>query len=975
MRGWVAALFGALLLLVPRGVAAAPGPEPEPPQAPILRIEAEGHLGAVPRLAIDAGGRLLASAGFDKTVRLWSLGDRRQIAVLRPPIGADEEGELYAVAVTPDGRRVFAAGATGHQWDGTFCIYVFDTERLRLTGRLPGLAAPVNDLAVSADGSRLAAGLAQAGVRVWDAATGTLLFEDRAYAGPVRALAIDRKNQLFVSAADGHVRAYDAGGRKRAEVDSAPGLKPWGLALSPDGDLLAVAYETPDRDGHLRVDVLHTKSLALLFRPDTAGLAGDGLLAVAWAADERGGVQLLAAGYARTAGANVIRRWADFGLGTATDLPAARDSILDIVPVPGGGAVYSTEDPGWGRIGGDGRVVQRPDPPFADLRGAREGGLAVSADGAIVEFAAGPSRMRFDARAGLLTTAVGHDPALSVAHVTAATLSVTDWRDTGAPRLGGQRLTLERAEISRSLTVLPGDGGFLLGTDTHLRLFDRTGRQLAAAAVPAAAWAVSAGANVAVAALLDGTIRWYGLAAALLDERAALFVHADGQRWVLFTPEGLFDHGEFGGKDLVGVHLNRERNQQPEWLSFAQAYRVLYAPAAVRARLGGETGPARARLAELGDLRSRLARQPLVETTAACLPRSDGDCPPLDLRRTGALSPTQSAGTLRLKLRLTERGLGIGALDVFVNDRNAGRFAPPQPPADLSLDVSVSLDPGRNIVQSRLYDASGAIFMETAPIELVTPGAQDADARARLFVVAIGIDRYTDPTIDGLNFAVADATSFTEAIRRGAQQLYHAMDVTVLLDAEATRAHILDALERVAREAESGDTFVFYVASHGDRDETDDRFRLIPHDADLSSWQAFTRRAIDETTLIAAMARIRARNALLFIDTCYSGKVTVDDLAVLGHETGRYLLTATTSLQEALDSYDGRNGIFVYAIREALRGSAPHDAQGVIGALSLGEYVSHRVGELAHAKGYEQDALFKAAQRNLYSFPLAKVEP
>ena len=38
-----------------------------------------------------------------------------------------------------------------------------------------------------------------------------------------------------------------------------------------------------------------------------------------------------------------------------------------------------------------------------------------------------------------------------------------------------------------------------------------------------------------------------------------------------------------------------------------------------------------------------------------------------------------------------------------------------------------------------------------------------------------------------------------------------------------------------------------------------------------------------------------------------------DNLANLGHETGRYLLTASTSVQEALDSYDNKNGVFVYA--------------------------------------------------------------
>src|SRR3954468_1093683 len=127
-----------------------------------------------------------------------------------------------------------------------------------------------------------------------------------------------------------------------------------------------------------------------------------------------------------------------------------------------------------------------------------------------------------------------------------------------------------------------------------------------------------------------------------------------------------------------------------------------------------------------------------------------------------------------------------------------------------------------------------------------------------------------------------------------------------------------------------------------------------------------------KSALATAVSRIRARNGLLLLDTCYSGQVTAENLANVGHETGRYLLAASSSLQEALDSYDNHNGVFVYAVREALGGRAARDSEGVISALSLGEYVSHRVGELAREKGHEQDAVFRSAQRDLRAFPLAK---
>lgn len=962
------------LLLV---VLSGPSLAQTPPQVPFLRIEAGGHIGAVPHLAVDASGRLLATAGYDKTVRLWSLPDGKPRGVLRPPIGPEQEGELYAVAITPDGRRVFAAGATGGSWDGTFSIYLFDTRRGVLAGRLPGLPSPIYALAVSPDGTRFAAGLARGGVRVWDAANGKAVFEDTAYAAPVRNLAFDRQNRLYAVAADGKVRAYEPDGRRAEEKEHAPGLRPWGLAVSPDGSLLAITYENTDRQGHLRIDVLSARTLLPLFAPDTEGLKGEGLLAVTWAANDHGGVALLAGGYARSATGNVIRRWDDFGLGPATDLPAARDTILDIRAVPGGGAVYSAEDPGWGRIASDGNIAARPEPPMADLRPARDRGLAVSADGTVIEFANAKGLLHFDAAAGRLAAASSADTSLAAALTAAPGLAPSNWKDSSAPRLNGVPLVLDHSEFSRCIVILPDNSAVLLGTDTHLRLFStHDARQIAAVSIPAAAWAVTVNATgtVAVAALLDGTLRWYGLSRdAPLDPRVALFAHADGMRWVLFTPEGLFDHADRGGNDLVGVHLNRGHDQQPEWTSLSQAYRALYAPAAVRARLAGDAGPARARLAELGDLRARLARQPAVEITGLCVPLADGTCTALDPHASSLPRLSAQTSKLRIAVQIADRGLGIGDIDAFVNDRNAGRFVAPEPLAgQASTTIDVPLDPGEDTVQLRVYDRSDTVFAETTSLDLTTADTGTGE-HGRLFVLAIGIDHFAAPSLT-LNYAVADAKTFVHTVQRAGDHLFTSVDVTLLTDQQATRAGILNAFDRLAARIRPNDTFLFYVASHGVRSQDDGRFLLVPQDvADLASWQSVGRASIDEITLISALSRIRARDALLFLDTCYSGAVTADALANVGHETGRYLLAASSSLQEALDSYDNRNGVFVYAVREGLQGRAAHGADDVISALALGEYVSERVGQLARQKGHDQDAVFKTAQEELHSFPIGEV--
>ncbi|WP_372620153.1 caspase family protein [Falsiroseomonas sp.] len=972
-------------------------PAAEPPAQPFLRIEAAAHTAPVARLATDAAGRLLASVSDDKTLRLWDLPDGTPRGVLRPPIAPEGEGELYAVALTPDGLRAFAAGFTGGAWDGAFCIYLFDTRSGALLARLPGLPAPVQHLAVSPDGGLLAAALGgRAGIRVWDARNGRPLWEDAAYAGPARMVGFAPGGALLAATgADGKVRVHEArAGRRLAERVPVQGARPFGLAWSPDGALVALGFE--DR---LRVEVLAAGDLRTVFIPGIEGLTGEGLPAVAWAADGRGGVQLHAAGYARlpnpaatpaTAAARgivavpgapaaaaerrdfVIRRWADFGLGPATDIPAARDAIAHLLTIPqGGGLAFAAADPGWGRLAPDGTVAIAPRPPGADFRNTGVS-LAITADGTRLRIALRPGAapLVFDAVSGQLGRATAEEGGFTAARATiGGKLALApDWRNSNRPRLGQTVLRMGEGEFARSLTLLDGDRGILLGTDNHLRLYDTAGRPRAALSLPGAAWGVAAAGDVAVAALGDGTLRWYRLADADITEHAALFIHAETLRWVIWTPEGLFDHAPNGGQELVGLHLNRARNQTPEWASFRQAYRALYAPAAVRARLAGDSAPALARLAQLGEVRDRLGRLPLLAPGSACIV-SDAGCAELAW---DARDLPEEATALRLTFTATDRGLGLGPLDVLVNDRIAARVESVS--AGAATTVEVPLDPGPNRITTRLHGGDRTVFAEGPTLDLRrAAGPQAAAGAGRLVVLAIGVNRYANPTLN-LAYAVPDAMTVAETLRAQGAGLFQEVRTTVLRDAEATRAGVLGALEAAARDTLPGDTFVLYIAGHGVRTEPDNRFLFLPHDVtDGSSWDALRRQGLEDATLVAAVSRIRARDGFLLLDTCHAGQLTLDQLSALGNETGRFLLAASTSVQEALDSYDDRNGVFAYALREGLQGRAAVDGEGRVSALALGEWVMRRVPQLAAEKRHRQDAVFRTAQRDLRSFPMAQV--
>jgi metacaspase-1 len=144
-------------------------------------------------------------------------------------------------------------------------------------------------------------------------------------------------------------------------------------------------------------------------------------------------------------------------------------------------------------------------------------------------------------------------------------------------------------------------------------------------------------------------------------------------------------------------------------------------------------------------------------------------------------------------------------------------------------------------------------------------------ATATKRALCIGIGDYPVRGRD-LKGAVPDAKAWATLLRE--RFGFDKRDITLLLDAQATRAQILAALDALLSDARSGDVRVFTIACHGtyladqDDDEADE------YDEALCPWD-YRKELIRDDELRERLASVRTGVRVVFIvDSCHSGTVT-----------------------------------------------------------------------------------------------------
>jgi WD40 repeat protein len=491
--------------------------------------------------------------------------------------------------------------------------------------------------------------------------------------------------------------------------------------------------------------------------------------------------------------------------------------------------------------------------------------------------------------------------------------------------------------------------------DSTIRLWDTsTGKQIRnftghRAAVLSIAFAAEG--RRLVSGSTDGTLRFWDLETGRELCRAIVFVNGD---WAVMDPSGRFDASN--GGQVEGLHWVVKN--EPVVLS--QLKERYYEPGLLSKVLGYN-------------------REPVRDVSKFENPKLN---PAVEYQ-------LSSTGPATLTVKLTNRGGGIGRVQIFVNDKEflsdardeQLRRKPNVETATLNIDLSkaISAIRGRqNEVRIVAWNVENYISSRGSEVLWTAEGDSNNEAPS-VYAIVGGISRYAGPQLN-LNFAAKDAVDMANAIELGAKRLFGAEKVhlTLLSTSEdprsiaPTKENFVKAFARVRESAKPSDILIVYFAGHGiTLQRGSDTYCYLTQEARTTDTAILADSAVRQQTTITSeelvewIKQIPALKQMIMLDTCAAGAAQaqlklVDKREASGDairaidrakdRTGSYILMGSAADAVSYEASQYGQGLLTYALLKGMKGAALRNDE-FVDVNKLFHFVRDEVEQLASNVG------------------------
>ncbi len=345
-------------------------------------------------------------------------------------------------------------------------------------------------------------------------------------------------------------------------------------------------------------------------------------------------------------------------------------------------------------------------------------------------------------------------------------------------------------------------------------------------------------------------------------------------------------------------------------------------------------------------------------------------------------------GSYRLKVGLTNRGGGIGPVQVFVNGKEAVADArdarlkanPQAPRAELTVDLKNSHATPGQANSIRVYawnyderSKRGYISSQGAELTWVPPGTASR-YDPEMYALIVGVSEYAGASLRLLH-AAKDAEVMARAVSLAGQGLFPDKVHIKLLSSlqtqpgdKPTKENIRRAFEEFRR-ARPGDVFFIYLAGHGvTLGNGSDSYLFLTQEARSPDVDVLADEGVRQQTaitgeeLVSWINQVPARRNAMVLDTCASAAFAkqyrlralpgdaVRAIEKLKDRTGFHILMGSAANANSYEANDYGQGLLTYALLQGMRGAALAPG-GEVDVQTIFQYAANRVPALSRDIG------------------------